>query len=143
MKRLALSFLSLLMLASCGQTKMAPTSTFSTNPLVSGVASATGLDFPKAAGGTGALLVLAQAKLSAEDWNKVATAVPSSDLLLAEGKKMGGITTPPADLAGLSGAFKKMDISDSQVKSLVPAMCDQADKVGGPDVGNLLRGVLK
>ena len=143
MKRLALSFLALLVLASCGQTKMAPTSAFSTNPLVSGVASATGLDFPKAAGGTGALLGLASAKLSAEDWNKVATAIPNSDLLVNEGKQAGGITTPPSNLAGLAPAFKKMGISDSQVQALVPAVCDQGEKVGGPEVGNLLRGVLK
>jgi len=143
MRRFALSFLALVLLTSCGQTKMAPTSVFSTNPLVSSVASATGLDFPKAAGGTGALLGLAEAKLSPADWSKVATAVPSSDLLLNEGKKMGGMSTPPSNLAGLAPAFKKMGISDSQAQALVPAVCDGAEKIGGPEVGNLLRGALK
>ena len=143
MRRLALPFLALVLLTSCGQTKMAPTSVFSTNPLVSSVASATGLDFPKAAGGTGALLDLASTKMPAADWNKVATAIPSSDLIINEGKKMGGMSTPPSNLAGLAPAFKKMGISDSQAQALVPAVCDGAEKIGGPEVGNLLRGALK
>jgi hypothetical protein len=143
MKRLALPILALLLLTSCGQTKMAPTSDFATNPLVSGVAKATGLNFPKSAGGTGALLSLASTTLAPDDWKKVATAIPSTDALVTEGKTMGGITTPPTNLAGLSGAFKKIGISDNQVKTLVPAVCDGAEKIGGPEVGNLLRGALK
>ena len=143
MKRLALPILALMLLTSCGQTKMAPTSAFSTNPLVSSVASATGLDFPKAAGGTGALLGLAATALPAADWNKVATAIPNSDLLVNEGKKAGGMSTSPSNLAGLAPAFKKIGISDSQVQALVPAVCDGAEKIGGPEVGNLLRGALK
>src|SRR6267378_760137 len=125
------------MLAVLGCTKntsMSSVTSLASNPLVTSLTSALGLNATQAIGGAGALLGLAQHNLAGADWSKVAAAVPGASSLISQAKSLGGISQF-TNLAGLSGAFTKMGLSADQVKSLPPAMTDQVSKAAGPEVG--------
>jgi hypothetical protein len=88
--------------------------------------------------------------LSAEDFAKVAGAVPGMDGLLkaapapAAASAIG--TSGVANLAGLSsvaGAFSKLGLKPDMVSKAIPIITGYVTKSGGSAVGNILAGVLK
>ena len=103
----------------------------------------------QAEGAAGALFGLAKSRLKADDWTRVAGAVPGMDGLLAAAPAMdavSGLTGGGKSAAGLgavAGAFTKLGLSPSLASKAVPILTQFVSKSGGADVGKLLAGVLK
>ena len=129
----------------------------SANPdLVGSLVSKLGVTPKQAEGGAGALLGLAKGKLKADDFAKVATAIPGTDKLIASapaadapkkggalGAAAGAMGTQAAGLAGLAPVFGKLGLKSDMVAKFAPVVVDYAQKKGGDTVGKLLGGVLK
>jgi Protein of unknown function VcgC/VcgE (DUF2780) len=99
----------------------------------------------QAAGAAGALFGVAKARLTPEEFSRVASAVPGMDSIL----KAAPATTAPQGLGGVPGvasvssAFTKLGLKPEMVSKAVPILTSYVSKVGGPTVGNLLAGALK
>ncbi len=129
----------------------------SANPdLVGSLVSKLGVTPKQAEGGAGALLGLAKGKLKADDFAKVATAIPGTDKLIASapaadapkaggalGAAAGAMGTQAAGLAGLAPVFSKLGLKSDMVAKFAPIVVDYAQKKGGDTVGKLLGSVLK
>ncbi len=145
--------------APAAQAAVAPALTVenSANPeLVGSLVSKLGVTPKQAEGGAGALLGLAKGKLKADDYAKVATAIPGTDKLIASapaadapktggalGAAAGAMGTQAAGLAGLAPVFSKLGLKSDMVAKFAPVVVDYAQKKGGDTVGKLLGGVLK
>lgn len=145
--------------APAAQAAAAPTLTVenSANPdLVGSLVSKLGVTPKQAEGGAGALLGLAKGKLKADDFAKVATAIPGTDKLIASapvadapkgggalGAAAGAVGGKAAGLAGLAPVFSKLGLKSDMVAKYAPVVVDYAQKKGGDTVGKLLGGVLK
>ena len=145
--------------APAAQAAAAPTLTVenSANPhLVGSLVSKLGVTPMQAEGGAGALLGLAKGKLKADDFAKVATAIPGTDKLIASapvadapkgggalGAAAGAVGGKAAGLAGLAPVFSKLGLKSDMVAKYAPVVVDYAQKKGGDTVGKLLGGVLK
>ena len=112
----------------------------------------------QAAGAAGALFSVAKSRLKADDFSKVASAVPGmSSLLKAAPSPSGsssGVAGALSQVAGTSGssltglasaasAFSKLGLKPDQVAKAIPVLTSFVTKSGGADVGSLLAGVLK
>lgn len=97
----------------------------------------------QAIGGAGALMNLAQGKLSADDFSKVAGSIPNLDELMKQAEGLGAFTGQLTDMAGVENSFEKLGMDKSKVSEFVPEITNFASKNGGQEVGNLLSGVLK
>jgi len=129
----------------------------SANPdLVGSLVSKLGVTPKQAEGGAGALLRLAKGKLKADDYAKVATAIPGTDKLIASapvadapkaggalGAAAGAMGTQAAGLAGLAPVFSKLGLKSDMVAKFAPVVVEYAQKKGGDTVGKLLGSVLK
>jgi hypothetical protein len=93
-------------------------------------------------GGLGSVLTLAQEKLVKGDFDKIAAVIPGASKYLEQAKKLGAVTGPLNDVAGLNGALGKLGISPETASRFLPAVSELVGKVGGPEVGKLLSGVL-
>ena len=124
--------------------------------LVGSLVGKLGVTPKQAEGGAGALLGLAKGKLKADDFAKVATAIPGTDKLIASapaadapkgtgalGAAAGAMGTQAAGLAGLAPVFGKLGLKGDMVAKFAPVVVDYAQKKGGDTVGKLLGGVLK
>ena len=124
--------------------------------LVGSLVSKLGVTPTQAEGGAGALLGLAKGKLKADDFAKVATAIPGTDKLIASapvadapkgggalGAAAGAVGGKAAGLAGLAPVFSKLGLKSDMVAKYAPVVVDYAQKKGGDTVGKLLGGVLK
>jgi hypothetical protein len=149
---LALTVLGLPMAAQAGQTPGAAPGT--ANPeLVGALASGLGSTPQQAEGAAGAMFGLARSRLKADDWSKVAGAVPGMDGLLKAAPAVGtsGGALPGAlgsaaglgGLASLAGSFSKLGLKPELVSKAAPILIDYVSKTGGAGVGGLLAGVLK
>jgi hypothetical protein len=145
MKRLTAVAFSILLLSGCASRShtVSMISQLASNPLVSSLMSRLGLNSKQAVGGAGALLGLAQNKLAAEDWSKIAAAVPDTDDLVKTANSLGGTTSKAGSLADLSDVFSKIGLSFEQVTRMVPVLSDYVGKSAGADLGNRLSSVLK
>lgn len=115
-----------------------------------------GVSEEQAKGGAGMLFTMAKGKLGAEDFGKVASAVPGIDDLLKSapqggvGGALSGITSALGggagklgDLASLAGGFSKLGLSSEMVGKFIPIILSFVQSKGGDTVRNLLGGVLK
>jgi hypothetical protein len=93
-------------------------------------------------GGLGSVLTLAQEKLAKGDFDKIAAAIPGASKYLDQAKKLGAVTGPLNDLAGLNGALGKLGLDQETISQFLPAVTELVGKTGGADVGKLLSGVL-
>lgn len=93
-------------------------------------------------GGLGSILTLAQEKLVAGDFDKIAAVIPGADQYLAKAKELGAVVGPVNDLSGLNGALGRLGIDQETAEKFVPAVRDVVSRLGGEDVGGLLSSVL-
>ena len=101
-----------------------------------------GVTDTQASGGVGSMLKLAQEKLAAGDFDKIAKAIPGSDKYLASAKQLlGGANI--GDKAGLQSAFSKLGMSPSMVDKFTPIVTQFVGGTGGEQAKNLLASVLK
>jgi hypothetical protein len=123
------------------------------NPdLVGEVAKEIGATPKQAEGATGALFGLAKSRLQADEFAKVASAVPGMDGLLKAAPSAGGnmmskvagtAGTSASGLAAVAGSFSKLGLSPDMAAKVVPVLTNYVSKSGGADVAKLLSGALK
>lgn len=97
----------------------------------------------QAIGGVGALMNLAQGKLSADDFSKVGGSIPNLDNLMKQAEGLGAFTGPLTSLAGVENSFEKLGMDKGKVSQFIPEVTNFASQKGGNEVANLLSGVLK
>jgi hypothetical protein len=101
-----------------------------------------GVTDTQATGGVGSMLQLAQEKLSAGDFDKIAQAVPGSQKYLDSAKQLLG-GSKVGSSAGLTSAFSKLGMSPDMVDKFKPIVTEFVGKTGGEQTKNLLAGALK
>jgi hypothetical protein len=129
--------------ASSTSSTSSTVSSLASNPLVSSLSSGIGISPTQAVAGAGAVLGSAQANLSPTDWKKVTDAVPSTDALVSEAKKLTGVTGSFGNWGSLGDSLSKLGLSSEQISKLVPGVTDYVSKAAGPQVSNLLAGALR
>ncbi len=116
-----------------------------------------GVTEEQAKAGAGAIFNMAKGKLGAQNFAKVADAVPEMDDLLkavpgigglggSVGSKMptlGGAVEETGGLSSLSGVFSGIGLQSDMVNKFVPVILSYAETKGGPAVKSILAGVLK
>jgi hypothetical protein len=102
-----------------------------------------GITGDQSKGGIGAILGMAKGKLSADDYAKVAGAIPGADKYVAKAQSLGLLNKPIKDKSGLDGAFSKLGIPKDKSEKMVPTVTDLVGKVGGSEAQSLLSGALK
>lgn len=113
------------------------------DPLVGGLKSALGVTDAQAEGGLGSLLTLAQEKLAKGDFDKIAQVIPGSQKYLDAAKKLGAVTGPVTNSAGLDSAYSRLGIPAEKAAKFTPTVLDAVGKVGGDSARNLLASALK
>ena len=115
----------------------------STDPIVGALKSALGVTDNQAQGGLGSILTLAQEHLAKGDFDKIAQVVPGAQKYLDAAKKLGAVTGPVKNSAGLNSAYSRLGIAPETAAKFTPTVLDAVGKVGGDSVRNLLAGALK
>ena len=77
------------------------------------------------------------------DFDKTAKVVPGTQKCLDAAKKLGAVTGPLKDSAGLSSAFSRLGIKPEAAAKFTPTVLDAVGKVGGDSTRNMLAGALK
>lgn len=106
------------------------------------LASKFGLSAGQASGAVGSILSYAQGKLPASDFNKVSATIPSASADMKAAKDAGATSSPITSASGLTAAFGKLGISPAIASQITPVVTEYVTKVGGPQVGALLAGIL-
>jgi hypothetical protein len=101
-----------------------------------------GMSKDQVEGGIGSVLTLAQEKLAKGDFDKIAAAIPGASKYLDQAKKLGAVTGPLNNSAGLTSALGKLGIDQKTAQKFLPAVTELVSKTGGADAGKLLSGVL-
>jgi len=101
-----------------------------------------GLTADQSKGGIGAIFGLAKEKLSSNDFDKIAHAVPGTSGYVKKAKKMGLLDKPVGGKDGLMAAFSKLGIPPDKASQMVPMVTDLVGKMGGDQVKTLLASVL-
>ncbi len=152
--RAALFCLSVFVMAGFGMT----VGQAGTMDLISTLTNTLGITEKQAEGGTGALFQNAKENLSAEDFKKVAEAVPGMDRYLAAAPKaepqtglegalgstlssLGGGAAKAGSLLDLNSAFSKLGMDSSTLGKFVPVVLDFVQSEGGQNVVGLLKGL--
>ena len=131
----------------------------SANPeLIGDMTKEMGITVPQASGAAGALFSLAKTRLKAEDFSKVASAVPGIDSLMAAAPavagtagfrghgalaKATGAAGAVGGLATVAPAFDKLGLKPEMAAKAVPILTNYVTKSGGKEVASLLAGALK
>lgn len=115
----------------------------SSDPIVGALKSTLGVTDNQAEGGLGSILTLAQEKLAKGDFDKIAQVVPGSQKYLDAAKKLGAVTGPLMNSAGLNSALGRLGIAPETAAKFTPTVLDAVGKVGGDSVRSLLAGALK
>lgn len=111
----------------------------------------------QAQGGAGLLFKMAKEKLGAEDFAKVANAVPDAASLISSAPKAGGVSGALgglasslgggagqlANLASLAGGFKNLNLDSGMIGKFIPVVMSFVQSRGGDTVKNILGKVLK
>jgi len=129
-------------LALSGCASIPSVSSLTSNPLVSSLTSGLGVNPEQAVGGTGAMLGLAQSKLSPEQFASISNAIPgASDITKAAGPLIGA--SPVTSMTDVNSAFSKLGMSPDMVSKFEPVLGDAVAKGGGPQAASLLGGLFK
>ena len=133
----ALSILFLSLLGACSSME-----SMTGQDLTGTLTKSLGVTETQATGGVGAMLQLAQEKLTAGEFDQIAKAIPGSQKYLDTAKQLlGGAKV--GDSAGLQSAFGKLGMSPDMVNLFKPVVSEYAGKLGGPQVKALLDSAWK
>jgi hypothetical protein len=115
------------------------------SPLLNSVMSAVpGLSPSQAATGVGSLLGLAQARMPADQFAQLSSAVPGTQALIGGAQKAGlpsagGLT----GLSSLTNTFNSAGISPDQVSQMIPAVEQSISQSAGPSIGQAFASAVR
>jgi len=110
--------------------------------LMSMLSGQLGVTQNQAEGGVGSMLKLAQEKLAKGDFDKVAAAIPGASKYLDKAKSLGAYSGSVGNMAGLNSALGKLGIPPETAAKFMPLVTDYVGKIGGKQVGALLKSAL-
>jgi hypothetical protein len=113
--------------------------------LVGELVKEVGVTPAQAQSAAGALFGVAKTKLSAEDFGKVAGAVPNMDGLL-KAAPAADKSNPLASLGttmAVAGTLSKLGLKPDQIARFTPALVKVVQSKAGAEIGKLLAGALK
>lgn len=140
--RLLAALVALAGLSGTGCATAGLPSGITSNPLVSALTSGLGVSPEQAVGGTGAMMGLAQNKLSPDQFGSITSAVPGlGDITKAAGPLLGG--TSLSSLADVQGAFSKLGMSPETVSKFAPIIGEAISKGGSSQAASLFTGLFK
>ena len=113
------------------------------DPLLKAVTSQLGVTEDQAKGGIGSYLTLAQEKLAKGDFDKVAALVPGASKYMESAKKLGAVTGPLKNVAGLNSSLTKLGMKSETVSKFAPTVTNYLGTAGGASVKQMLTGMLK
>lgn len=152
---LAAVLISLVVLGahSDGQSSVLRSAAASGSGLVSQLSKGLSVTPTQARGGAGALFALAKARLTADEFGKVSSAVPGMNSLLKAAPALGGqseLTSLEGALPGNMGrlaevaeAFHKLGMSPEMAGKFVPLMTKYVKARGGLSTASLFEKALK
>jgi hypothetical protein len=112
--------------------------------ITDGLTKSLGVSGDQASGGIGSILSLAQNKMPASDYTKVANAIPGSNSYVEKAKDLGAVPSGGiTDKGALDAAYQKLGISPDVAKKFTPMVVSYAGQVGGSSVESLLSAALK
>jgi hypothetical protein len=124
-------------IAGCASTKE-----LASSPLTDNLTKSLGVTQKQAAGGVGSMLTLAEEKLPAGDFDKVAGAIPGASKYVDMAKSLGAVSGPVGGSSGLNAALGRLGISSTTAAKFVPAVTSFVDKAAGPQVSSLLKSAM-
>ena len=113
------------------------------DPLLKAVTSQLGVTEDQAKGGIGSYLTLAQEKLAKGDFDKVAALVPGASKYMDSAKKLGAVTGPLKNVAGLNSSLTRLGMKSDTVAKFAPTVTNYLGTAGGDSVKTMLAGMLK
>lgn len=84
------------------------------------------------------MLSLASERLSADDFDKLAGAIPGAEGYLETARQLGAVAGPLKNLADLNAALARLGIPPEVAARFVPTVTDLVGKVGGEQARQLL-----
>ena len=94
------------------------------------------------AGGVGSMLSLASEKLSAGEFDKIASLIPGADKYLATAKSLGVVASPLLDMSDPDGALSSLGLSQDTISKFVPSVTDYLGNLGSEETSALLQQVF-
>jgi hypothetical protein len=126
-----------------GKTPAIPSSLSAADPLLKSIGSAVpGLSQSQSILGAGSLLGLAKGKMPSDQFSKITDAIPGSNALLDEAKKMG-LPKEMTGLASVNDFLGKSGISSAQVNQMVPVLTNSVSGKVSPDVASAFSSALR
>lgn len=126
---------------SSNDTMSSATDLLSNDALASSL-SGLGLDADQLGGGLGSIMSLAENKLSAGDFSKLADVLPNAQKYVDMAKSAGLLDDPIGTLQGLNSAMSKLGISPSTATDLFSKFGEYAAEAGGADLGSKVAGLF-
>jgi hypothetical protein len=138
----AVAALAALAQVGCASTSSAIPSGVASNPLVGSLTSGLGVSPDQAVGGTGAMVGLAQNKLTPDQFSALSNSVPGlGDITKAAGPLLGSV--PLSSLGDVQSAFSKLGMSPEMVGKFAPILGDAISKGASPALGSAFSGLFK
>lgn len=146
MKRCLLLLLVSVVLSSMvgcsgGGSKDAVQSSLTSEPAVMALAEQVGVTANQAVGGLGAILSLAKNKVSAEDFSKLTSGLPSAEKYMKAAGDMGVKGDDIKDAINLKDAYKKLGMSEQAVSAFSPAAINFVRSSGGEAAAGVLSSI--
>lgn len=129
----------------------------SSNGLVGLLMQQLGVTQAQAEGGTGALLQLAQSKMSPGDFTNLGNSIPNMQSIMAAAPSMntsglnvpkslagmtGGNLPGTSDMLGIAGAFQQLGLAPDMVQKFIPIITQFVQGNGGSAVTSALQSAL-
>jgi len=137
----AVTLSSLIGCSSGGGSKEAVLSSLASEPAVMALTQKVGVTADQAIGGLGAILGLAKNKVSAEDFSKLTSGIPSAEKYMQAAGEKGIKTADIKDIIDLKGAYKKLGMSEQAVSDFSPAAINYVRSAGGDAAADVLTGI--
>ena len=97
----------------------------------------------QATAGFGAIMSLAQGKLDAAEFAKIAGALPGLDGIMKKAADLGIVSQSITTMGGMEEAFTKLGMNKEMIEKFIPIIVKFVSAAAGPEVGNLLSNILK
>lgn len=116
-------------------------SSLSTEPAVTSLMQSAGVTANQAIGGLGSILSLARAKVSPEDFTKLAAGIPSADQYMSALSGMGVNGGDIKTALDLESAFKTLGMNKDTMLKFTPAAVNYVRTSGGEAAAGVLSSI--